>query len=128
MTQYFLNVSTIFSQYTELERGGYIVWHILKELNLFLPRKVLVHWIWNYNVLNKYWVSNQGSVPSEIQNSVVIQGRVLANSDGPALTCLKLTIHMADNEANTLVSSLMSDRADSLILKGVSLSMVLPGA
>ena len=42
----------------------------------------------------------------QIQSSVAIQGRVLANSDGPALTRLELTIHMADNEANTLVSSL----------------------
>ena len=64
----------------------------------------------------------------QIQSSVAIQGRVLANSDGPALTRLELTIHMADDEANTLVSSLMSDRADSLILEGVSSSMVLPGA
>ena len=50
------------------------------------------------------------------------------NSDGPALTCLKLTIHMADDEADTLVSSLMSDRANSPILGGVSSSMVLPGS
>ena len=64
----------------------------------------------------------------QIQSSVVIQGRVLANSDGPALTRLELTIHMADNEVNALVSSLMSDRADSPILEGVSSSMVLPGA
>ena len=64
----------------------------------------------------------------QIGSSVVIQGRVLANSDGPALTRLELTIHMADEEANTLVSSLMSDRADSPILEGVSSSMVLPGA
>ena len=64
----------------------------------------------------------------QIQSSVTIQGRVLANSDGPALTCLELTIHMADEEANTLVSSLMSDRADSPILEGVSSSVVLPGA
>ena len=63
----------------------------------------------------------------QIQSLVAIQGRVLANSDGPALTQLKLTIHMADDEANTLVSSLMSDRADSPILEGVSSSMVLPG-
>ena len=63
----------------------------------------------------------------QIQSSVAIQGRVLANSDGPALTCLELTIHMADDEVNTLVSSLMSDRADSPILEGVSSSMVLPG-
>ena len=64
----------------------------------------------------------------QIQSSVAIQGRVLANSDGPALTRLELTIHMADDEANTLVSSLMSDRADSPILEGVSSSMILPGA
>ena len=64
----------------------------------------------------------------QIQSSVAIQGRVLANSDGPALTRLELTIHMADDEANTLVSSLMSDRADSPILERVSSSMVLPGA
>ena len=64
----------------------------------------------------------------QIQNSVAIQGRVLANSDGPALTHLELTIHMADDEANALVSSLMSDRADSPILESVSSSMVLPGA
>ena len=64
----------------------------------------------------------------QIQSLVAIQGRVLANSDGPALTCLELTIHMADDEVNALVSSLMSDRADSPILEGVSSSMVLPGA
>ena len=64
----------------------------------------------------------------QIQSSVAIQGRVLANSDGPVLTRLKLTIHMADDEANALVSSLMSDRADSPLLEGVSSSMVLPGA
>ena len=64
----------------------------------------------------------------QIQNSVAIQGRVLVNSDGPALTRLELTIHMADDEANALVSSLMSDRADSPILEGVSSLMVLPGA
>ena len=64
----------------------------------------------------------------QIQNSVAIQGRVLVNSDGPVLTCLELTIHMADDEANALVSSLMSDRVDTPILEGVSSSMVLPGA
>ena len=35
---------------------------------------------------------------------------------------------MADVEANTLVSSLMSNRVDSPILEGVLSSMVLPGA
>ena len=64
----------------------------------------------------------------QIQSSVAIQGRVLVNSDGPVLTRLKLTIHMADDEVNALVSSLMSGRADYLILEGVSSSMVLPGA
>ena len=64
----------------------------------------------------------------QIQRLVAIQGRVLANSDGPVLTRLELTIHMADEEANTLVSSLMSDRADSPILEGVSSSVVFPGA
>ena len=64
----------------------------------------------------------------QIQSLVAIQGRVLANSDGPALTRLELTIHMADDEANALVSSLMSNRADSPILEGVSSLMVLPGA
>ena len=33
----------------------------------------------------------------QIQSSVTIQGRVLVNSDGPALTHLELTIHMADD-------------------------------
>ena len=64
----------------------------------------------------------------QVQSSVAIQGRVLANSDGPSLTRLELTIHMADDEANALVSSLMSYRVDSLILDGVSSSMVLLGA
>ena len=64
----------------------------------------------------------------QIQSLVAIQGRVLVNSGGPVLTRLELTIHMADDEANTLVSSLMSDRADSPILEGVLTSMILPGA
>ena len=63
----------------------------------------------------------------QIQSSVAIQGRVLVNSDGPVLTHLELTIHMADDEVNALVSSLMSDRADSPILEGVLSSMILPG-
>ena len=46
----------------------------------------------------------------QIQSLIMIQGRVLANSDGPTLTRLELTIHTADDEANALVSSLMSDR------------------
>ena len=74
------------------------------------------------------YLPNNHPLLRRIQNSVAIQGRVLANSDGPALTRLELTIHMADDEANALVSSLMSDRADSPILEGVSSSMILPGA
>ena len=74
------------------------------------------------------YLLNNHPLLRQIQSLVAIQGRVLVNSDGPALTRLELTIHMADDEANALVSSLMSDRADSLILEGVSSSMVLPGA
>ena len=74
------------------------------------------------------YLPNDHPLLRQIQSSVAIQGRVLANSDGPVLTRLEFTIHMADEEANTLVSSLMSDRADSPILEGVSSSMVLPGA
>ena len=81
---------------------------VLSQEALFLPD--------NHPLLRQIW------------SLVAIQGRVLANSDGPMLTCLELTIHMADDEASTLVSSLMSDRADSPILEGVSSSMVLPGA
>ena len=66
------------------------------------------------------YLPNDHPLLQQIQSLVAIQGRVLANSDGPALTCLKLTIHMADNEANALVSSLMSNRANSPILEGVS--------
>ena len=74
------------------------------------------------------YLPNDHPLLRQIQSLVAIQGRVLANSDGPALTHLELTIHMADDEANALVSSLMSNRADSPILEGVSSSMVLPGA
>ena len=74
------------------------------------------------------YLPNNHPLLRQIQSLVAIQGRVLANSDGPVLTHLELTIHMADDEANTLVSSLMSDRADSPILEGVSSLMVLPGA
>ena len=74
------------------------------------------------------YLPNDHPLLRQIQSLVAIQGRVLANSDGPVLTRLELTIHMADDEANALVSSLMSDLADSPILEGVSSSMVLPGA
>ena len=74
------------------------------------------------------YLPNDHPLLQQIQSLVAIQGRVLANSDGPALTQLELTIHMADDEVNALVSSLMSDRVDSPILEGVLSSMVLPGA
>ena len=74
------------------------------------------------------YLPNDHPLLRQIQSLVGIQGRVIANSDGPALTQLELTIHMADDEANALVSSLMSDRADSPILEGVLSLMVLPGA
>ena len=77
---------------------------------------------------NALYLPDDHPLLRQIQSLVAIQGRVLANSDGPALTRLELTIHLADNEANALVSSLMSDRADSPILEGVSSPMVLPGA
>ena len=74
------------------------------------------------------YLPNDHPLLRQIQSSVVIQGRVLANSDGPTLTRLELTIHMADDEANALVSSLMSNRVDSPILEGVLSLMVLLGA
>ena len=57
-----------------------------------------------------------------------IQGVVSASLDGPSLYHLELHVPMETLEGDALVSSLMSDRADSPILEGVSSSMVLPGA
>ena len=57
-----------------------------------------------------------------------VQGRITASSDGPSLYRLELSVPMDTVEGDALVSSLMSDRADSLILEEVSSSMVLPGA
>jgi hypothetical protein len=54
----------MFPQCTELGIGSYIVQYILKELNLFLPSKVLVHRTWNYNVFKKYLVGKWALVPS----------------------------------------------------------------
>ena len=54
-------------------------------------------------------------------------GVVSASSSGPLLYHLELRVPLDTLEGDALVSSLMSDRADSLILEGVS-SMVLPGA
>ena len=55
-------------------------------------------------------------------------GIVSASSSGPSLYHLELWVPMDTLEGDALVSSLMSDRADSPILGGVSSSMVLPGA
>ena len=54
-------------------------------------------------------------------------GVVSASSSGPLLYHLELRVPIDTLEGDALVSSLMSDRADSPILEGVS-SMVLPGA
>ena len=54
-------------------------------------------------------------------------GVVLASSSGLLLYHLELRVPLDTLEGDALVSSLMSDRADSPILEGV-LSMVLPGA
>ena len=55
-------------------------------------------------------------------------GIVSASSSGPLLYHLELQVPIDTLEGDALVSSLMSDRADSPILEGVSSSMVLPGA
>ena len=55
-------------------------------------------------------------------------GVISASSSGPLLYHLELRVPVDTLEGDALVSSLLSDRADSLILDGVSLSMVLPGA
>ena len=60
-----------------------------------------------------------------INNSVAVQGHVMAQSDGPALTCLDLSIHLADDKANALVLSLMTAQAESPILEGVTGPVVL---
>jgi hypothetical protein len=54
----------MFPQCTELGSSSYIVQYILKELNLFLPSKVFVHWTRNYNVFKNYLVSKWALVPS----------------------------------------------------------------
>ena len=55
-------------------------------------------------------------------------GVISASSSGPLLYHLELRVPIDTLEGDALVSSLVSDRADSLILEGVSSSMVLPGA
>ena len=55
-------------------------------------------------------------------------GIISASSSGPLLYHLELRVPIDTLEGDALVSSLVSDRADSPILEGVSSSMVLPGA
>ena len=55
-------------------------------------------------------------------------GIISASSSGLLLYHLELRVPIDTQEGDTLVSSLMSDRAGSPILEGVSSSMVLPGA
>ena len=55
-------------------------------------------------------------------------GVVSASSSGPLLYHLELRVPLDTLEGDALVSSLLSDRADSPVLEGVSSSMVLPGA
>ena len=57
-----------------------------------------------------------------------VQGRITASSTGPSLYRLELSVPVSTLEGDALVSSLMSDRADSPILEEVSSSMVLLGA
>ena len=55
-------------------------------------------------------------------------GVISASSSGLLLYHLELQVPLDTLEGDALVSSLMSDRADSPILEGASSLMVLPGA
>ena len=55
-----------------------------------------------------------------------VQGRITASLDGPSLYWLELSILVDTLEGDALVSSLMSDHADSLILEGVTGPVILP--
>ena len=55
-----------------------------------------------------------------------VQGRITASSTGPSLYRLELSVPVDPLEGDALVSSLMSDRADSPILEGVAGPVVLP--
>ena len=52
---------------------------------------------------------------------------MLASSGGPSLYYLDLRVPLDTQEGNALVSSLMSDRAESPILEEVVDPVVLPG-
>ena len=55
-------------------------------------------------------------------------GVVSASSSGPLLYHMELRVPLDTLEGDALVSSLLSDRADSPVLEEVSSPMVLPGA
>ena len=55
-----------------------------------------------------------------------VQGRITAASDGPLLYRLELSVPVETLEGDALVSSLMSDHANSPILEGVSGPVILP--
>ena len=55
-----------------------------------------------------------------------VQGRITALTDGPSLSRMEWSVPVDTLEGDALVSSLMSDRADSPILEGVSGPVVLP--
>ena len=72
------------------------------------------------------YLPNNHALLGVIGSLVAVQGRVVTLSSGPSLTTLELFIHMADEEANSLVISLMTARVDSPILEGVTGPVVLP--
>ena len=57
-----------------------------------------------------------------------VQGTVSASSSSPSLYHLELQVLIDILEGDALVSSLMSNRADSPILEGVVDPVILPGA
>ena len=63
---------------------------------------------------------------NRVFGSFGVQGRITASSDGPTLYHLKLMVPVDPVKGDALVSSLMSDRAQSLILEEVFEPVVLP--
>ena len=66
-----------------------------------------------------------------LDRSLQVEGSssvISASSSGPLLYHLELRVPIDTLEGDALVSSLMSDRADSPILEGALSLMVLPGA
>ena len=61
-----------------------------------------------------------------VNNAVHVQGRILVSSDGPSLTEFQLNVHLPDDAANVLISSIMTARAESPVGGGVDGPVVLP--